>query len=148
MPEPPREYRRGRADRIGDAVFALLARAGVGPVHLLTTRGRRTGQPRTNPVVLVRRDRRSWLVAPYGAVPWVLNARAAGRVRLRRGRDDREYEVREVTAAEAGPILKSYVAVATATRPYFRAAKDSPEADFAAEAHLHPVFELIPADGR
>ena len=31
--------------------------------------------------------------------------------------DRRDYAVREVTAEEAGPVLKRYVAVATATRP-------------------------------
>ncbi|HVQ91825.1 MAG TPA: nitroreductase family deazaflavin-dependent oxidoreductase [Mycobacteriales bacterium] len=131
---------------MGNAVFTLLARAGIGPAHLLTTRGRKTGLARSNPVVLVQDGQRRWLVAPYGPVPWVLNARAAGRVTVRRGRDAREYTVREVSAAEAGPVLKRYVDVASATRPYFRASKDSPAADFAAEADRHPVFELTSAD--
>jgi deazaflavin-dependent oxidoreductase (nitroreductase family) len=65
----------------------MLARAGIGPAHLLTTRGRKTGRARTTPVILVQQDKQRWLVAPYGAVSWVLNARAAGRVTLRRGRD-------------------------------------------------------------
>lgn len=73
---------------------------------------------------------------------------AAQRVRLRRGRDDREYTVREVSAAEAGPVLKKCVAVASATRPYFHLSKDSPVADFVAEANRHPVFERTPVDAR
>jgi deazaflavin-dependent oxidoreductase (nitroreductase family) len=149
MPRAVREYRRGTGDRIGDAIFAFLSRAGVGPAHLLTTRGRRTGLARTNPVVVVRQDTKQWLVAPYGAVPWVLNARAAGRVTLRRGRESRDFTVREVPAVEAGPVLKRYIAIASATRPYFQAGKDAPVADFVAEAHRHPVFELLPVgDGR
>ncbi|MFI6324891.1 hypothetical protein ACIBG8_45730 [Nonomuraea sp. NPDC050556] len=40
-------------------------------------------------------------------------------------------------------MLKRYVAIAAATRPYFRAAKDSPVAEFVAEAHDHPGFELL-----
>src|SRR5262249_21702375 len=79
---PVREYRRSRGDRVGDAIFSVLARAGVGPAHLLTTRGRKTGRARTNPVIPVVQGRQRWLVAPYGAVPWVLNAHAAGQVRL------------------------------------------------------------------
>jgi deazaflavin-dependent oxidoreductase (nitroreductase family) len=137
-----REYRRSGGDRMGDGIFTFLARAGVGPVHLLTTRGRRTGLPRSNPAVVVGQDRQRWLVAPYGAVSWVLNARAAGRVTLRRGRHSRDYQVREVSAVEAGPVLKRYVAVASATRPYFQAGMNSPVADFVAEAYRHPVFEL------
>jgi hypothetical protein len=77
---PVRKFRMSRADRVGDAVFSLLTRAGIGPAHLLTTRGRKTGRPRTNPVILVQHEQRRWLAAPYGAVSWVLNARAAGRV--------------------------------------------------------------------
>lgn len=88
---PVREYRKSRGDRIGNAIFSGLARVGIGPAHLLTTRGRKTGRLRTTPVILVVHDQQRWLVAPYGAVPWVLNARAAGQVRLRRGRDRRDY---------------------------------------------------------
>jgi hypothetical protein len=39
--------------------------------------------PHTNPVVPIDYDDKRWLVAPYGAVAWVRNARAAGRVSLR-----------------------------------------------------------------
>jgi len=122
----------------------VLARAGIGPAHLLTTRGRKTGRPRTTPVILVVRGQQRWLVAPYGAVPWVLNARAAGQVRLRRGRDRHDYTLRQLPPAQAGPILQHYIRIAPATRPYFQASKDSPVGEFTAEADRHPVFELIP----
>ena len=39
-----REYRKSRGDRVGNAIFSVLARAGIGPAHLLTTRGRKTGR--------------------------------------------------------------------------------------------------------
>jgi len=67
---PVREFRLTRVERLGNAIIGMLARAGIGPVHLLTTRGRKTGRPRTNPVTLVEQDRQRWLVAPYGAVSW------------------------------------------------------------------------------
>lgn len=66
---------------------------------------------------------------------------------LRRRGDRRDYAVREVSAGEAGPVLKRYVGVATATRPYFQAEKEAPVEEFVAEAHRHPVFELVPIDG-
>jgi deazaflavin-dependent oxidoreductase (nitroreductase family) len=144
---PVRKYRLSGGDRVGNAVFSALARAGIGPACLLTTRGRRTGQARTIPVIPVDQGQQRWLVAPYGAVPWVLNARAAERVTLRRGRDTRDYTIRELSAAESGPILKRYLRVASAARPYFQAAQDSPVEDFIAEAHRHPVFELTPSTG-
>jgi deazaflavin-dependent oxidoreductase (nitroreductase family) len=130
--------------RAGNAMVSVLARAGIGPIQLLTTRGRRTGRARTIPVVPVEQGGRMWLVAPYGAVSWVHNARAAGRVTLRRGRDTREFAVREAGPGEAGPVLKRYVGIAGRTRACFHASEDAPVADFVAEAHLHPVFELAP----
>jgi deazaflavin-dependent oxidoreductase (nitroreductase family) len=131
-------------------VVMLLARLGIGPFHLLTTRGRKSGRLLTVPVTLVEEGGRRWLVAPYGVVGWVHNARAAGRVRLRRGRTTGEYAIREVGPEEAGPVLKQYIRVASATRPYFEATLESPVEGFAAEADRHPVFELIPVnqDGR
>jgi deazaflavin-dependent oxidoreductase (nitroreductase family) len=136
---------RSRGWRVGNAMVSVLARAGIGPIWLLTTRGRKTGRPHTVPVVVVEQDGRRWLVAPYGAVSWVHNARAAGRVTLRRGRDRGEYAIAEVRRpGEAGPVLKRYVAVASRTRASFQASKDAPVAEFVAEAHRHPVFELTP----
>jgi len=147
---PVREFHMSAADRAGNAVFSLITRAGIGPAHLLTTRGRKTGRARTNPVILVQQEQQRWLVAPYGPVSWVLNARAAGRVTLRRGRDRQGCAIRELPPAEAGPILKRYIRIAPASRPYFQAGKASPVAAFTVEANRHPVFELTPisADSR
>ena len=133
---------RSRGWRAGNAVVSLLARVGIGPIHLLTTRGYKSGRPHTVPAVPVDYDGKRWLVAPYGAVAWVHNARAAGRVSLRYGRATRDYTIREVSTDEAGPVLKRYVAIAGKTRAYFNATEDSPVEDFVAEADRHPVFEL------
>ncbi|HEY5848068.1 MAG TPA: nitroreductase family deazaflavin-dependent oxidoreductase [Microlunatus sp.] len=121
---------------------ALVAAGLVPHSHLLTTRGRRTGQVRKNPVVIVEHDGRRWLVAPYGPVGWVHNARAAGEVRLTRRGRSQTYTIREVSAREAGPVLQQYIRIASATRPYFQARQDAPVESFAAEAKHHPVFEL------
>ena len=136
--------RPGRGRHVETAIMSALVRAGLVPrSYLLTTRGRKTGRPRTNPVVPVEHQGRRWLVAPYGPVSWVHNARAAGRVTLTRGRNTREYGIREVDPEEAGPVLQRYVRIAPATRRYFLATKDSPVEDFVAEADRHPVFELV-----
>lgn len=132
---------RGR--RIGDAIVAVLIRGGLVPhSYLLTTRGRKTGRARTTPVTIVERDGRRFLVAPYGPVAWVLNARAAGTVTLSRRGHSTGYAVREVGSDEAGLVLKQYIQMARPTRPYFRATPDAPVAEFTAEAARHPVFEL------
>ena len=131
--------------RVGDTVVATLARWGLVPhTYVLTTIGRKTGKPRSTPVTLVENIDKRWLVAPYGPVPWVLNARAAGRVTISRRGHVRHYAIRELAADEAGPVLKDYLKVATATRPYFESTKGSPVAEFIAEASRHPVFELTP----
>jgi deazaflavin-dependent oxidoreductase (nitroreductase family) len=144
---PARQYRPSRGRRVGDAIISVFVRAGLVPsTYLLTTRGRKTGRPLTHPVTIVEHDGRRWLVAPYGAVSWVHNARAAGRVTVGRRGDRRDHAIREVAAPEAGPVLKRYVGIATATRPYFQSDKDSPVEDFVAEADRHPVFELTPVE--
>ena len=129
--------------RAGNALVSGLARLGVGPIHLLTTWGSRSGRPHTVPVVPVDYDGKRWLVAPYGPVAWVHNARATGHVSLRYGRTTQTYATREASADEAGPVLKRYVAIATKTRVRFTATPDSSVEDFVAEADRHPVFELV-----
>jgi deazaflavin-dependent oxidoreductase (nitroreductase family) len=125
--------------------MSALVSAGLVPhSYLLTTRGHRTGRARRNPVLVVEHDGRRWLVAPYGAVSWVHNARAAGQVRLARRRDTRAYAIREVAGPEAGPVLQQYVQIASATRQYFQADQNDPVERFIAEAEQHPVFELTP----
>ncbi len=143
---PPKVYHAGRWRRVGNVATSGLVRLGLLPhSYLLTTVGRKSGQARRNPVTIVEDGGRRWLVAPYGAVSWVHNARAAGKVSLTRGRTTQEFVLREANAAEAGPVLKRYVAIARVTRPYFAADHDDPPETFAAEAAAHPVFELLPA---
>ena len=145
-PRPARQYRPGRGRHVENTIMTVLVRAGLVPgSYLLTTQGRKTSQPRTNPVIPVEHDGRRWLVAPYGLVSWVRNARATGRVSLTRRRDTRDYTIREVSPEEAGPVLQRYIRIARAPRPYFQANRDSPVEDFVAEADRHPVFELTPA---
>ena len=124
-------------------MIALLRR-GLGPsgIYLLDTRGRRTGAVRTTPVSLVQGDDGRWLVSPYGAVAWVLNARAAGAVTLRRGKHAETLPITELAAEESGAILKRYVQEQRVVRPWFDAGPDDPPQAFAAEAARHPVFRL------
>lgn len=140
---PEKRFTANRAQRAGNAFVSALTRWGLVPhTYVMTTMGRKTGIPRKTPVTLVEEGSEKWLVAPYGPVSWVLNARAAGRVTLRRRKEVGVYAIREIPATEAGPVLKKYVAFAGATRSYFKATKDSPVAEFVAEAGAHPVFEL------
>lgn len=129
--------------RLGTVLANLLARSGIGPIARLTTTGRITGRAHTVPVVPVDHAGKRWLVAPYGPVAWVHNARASNAVTLRHGLQIDHYAAREATPDEAGPVLKRYVQIAARARTSFTAPIDAPAAAFTAEAEHHPVFELI-----
>ena len=137
-------YRLSPGRRAANRLVRLLLKLGLmpGPTYLLTVPGRRTGRPLSTPVTLVEEGDVRWLVAPYGDVAWVRNARAAGQVTLSRGRHAETVPIRELRAADAAPVLQLYVTRVPITRPYFDATPDSPLAAFEAEAPRHPVFAL------
>jgi deazaflavin-dependent oxidoreductase (nitroreductase family) len=139
-------YRLTPLRRVANVLMRLLLRLGLAPrtTVLLTIPGRRSGTPRSTPVTLVEEDGQRWLVAPYGPVEWVHNARAAGQVELSRGRRTESVRVKELAPEAAAPVLKLYVERVPITRPYFDAAPDAPLAAFAAEASRHPVFQIVP----
>ena len=133
--------------RISNAIVALLLRLGfrLGPMILLTVRGRTSGLPRTTPVVLVEEDHERWLVCPFGNVNWVKNLRAAGEAEVTRGRRREHISVDELAPDEAGPFLMRLLQT---TRPpafitqYFEVTATSPLDEFVREAPRHPVFRI------
>jgi deazaflavin-dependent oxidoreductase (nitroreductase family) len=131
--------------RLENGILKLILRAGVklGPTYILNVKGRKTGAMHSTPVIVVETGGERYLVAPYGPVNWVRNARSAGSVSLRRGGRSEALHVVEVGPEESAPILKKYVRIASATRRYFHARPDSPVQDFVAEAPGHPVFRLV-----
>jgi len=125
-----------------------LARAGLAGRHTynLTVRGRESGRLYSVPVILIEDDER-WLVAPYGEVGWVRNARAAGEVELSRAGRSERLRIDVVTPERAAPILQQYLKGVAVVRPFFDATPNSQLADFVAEATRHPVFRLTPTSG-
>ena len=140
-----KSYRLTPLRRVANVLMRQLLRLGLAPrtTVLLTVPGRRSGTPRSTPVTLVERDGQRWLVAPYGPVGWVHNARAAGQVELSRARRTETVWVKELAPEAAAPILKAHVERVPITRPYFGVLPDAPLAAFAAEAPKHPVFQVI-----
>ncbi len=127
----------------------------MGPMTLLTVRGRKTGKPHTNPVALFEHDGRRYLLSPFGQVNWVRNLRVAGKVSLRHGRHKEMVVAVEFAPEEAAPILKEAIAQYLPTRmgvmilrPNFDVEPDSPLTDFINEAKRHPVFELRESPSR
>ena len=74
------------------SVLKRLLGAGfpLGPNRLVTIPGRKSGQPRTTALAVIRIDGRQWVWAPWGDVQWVRNMRAAGHATIvqRHGTDD------------------------------------------------------------
>jgi deazaflavin-dependent oxidoreductase (nitroreductase family) len=140
-----RTYRLGPTRRAFNAVMTAMLRAGLGgkSFYLLTTIGRKSGQPRTTLVILVENPGERWLVSPYGPVGWVHNLRARPDLSLRRGRQTQFLRAEEVVPEVAGPVLRQYVRNVRVTAPFFDATADDPVQRFVDEADRHPVFRLV-----
>ena len=135
--------------RLVNILTTSLVRAGfkVGaakaPMYLLTVRGRKSGQPRTTPIVVAEQDGKRYLVAPYGLVDWVRNLRAAGEATLTHGRRSEVVRARELSPTEAGLVLKGIIEGGTPFDRYFGVtAASSSHEDFERATVLHPVFLL------
>jgi hypothetical protein len=78
------EYKHNTTRKVVDRAFIWMLRADIAPegYYHLTVEGRKSGLPSSRPVALVEEGDEKWLVAPYGIVNWVHNARAAGKVTL------------------------------------------------------------------
>ena len=144
MPTP---YRKSWWRRAVNVLVRPLAKVGLtGPrTYLLTVPGRTSGKPWSTPVSIVRLADVRYLVAPYGDRNWVKNARAAGWVELERGRDRGRFDVDELGAEAAVPVLREYYRRGRVTRPFFEVTPDSPDAAWLDEAPRHPVFALTPS---
>jgi len=137
------------AERIFNRLFgaALGIGLGLGHNYLVEVAGRKSGKLYATPVDLLEFEGRRYLVAPRGETNWVRNARAAGRVALRKGRRRLEFEAHEVAMSERPALLKAYLDRFAATvQRYFPVAKGSPASEFAPIADRYPVFELRTPD--
>lgn len=141
-----REFTRTLPRQVFNRVLTAALRIGIAPpsTYLLTVRGRKSGTKYSTPVRLIEEpDGGWWLVAPYGEVSWVKNARAAGKVTLSRGQDRETLRIEELGSEDAAPILKRYLDEVPVVRPYFDVTRDASLDEFAAEAPRHPVFRLV-----
>ena len=131
--------------RVANAVTKAFLSLHLAPkgYYLLTTIGRKSGEPRSNPVTLIEEGKKRWLVSPYGSVSWVYNAKASGKVTLTRNGKSETVVIRECSAEQAALVLRKYVINVAITRPYFDVGVDSSEEAYIAEAPKHPVFEII-----
>jgi deazaflavin-dependent oxidoreductase (nitroreductase family) len=78
-------------------------------VATLSVRGRRSGQWRTVPVVVLEHDGQRYLLTPFGDTDWSRNLRAAGGGRLRQGRRVEDFAAVEVAPQQRGPLIEAYL---------------------------------------
>lgn len=143
-------YRITFGVRLSNAIVTALLRIGVklrapggfGEMTLLTVRGRKSGVPRTIPVVLGKQGLQRFLVSPFGEVNWARNLRAAGGGSVTRGRRSEPIAVVELSASEAAPVLKQLLVggAPAMIRSHFEVTAASSLEDFEREAPRHPVF--------
>jgi len=94
--------------------------------------------------VVIEQDGYRYLVAPYGAVDWVRNLRAAGTAILTRGRREEQVQARELFKEEAGLALQRSFdgGIPSFLAKYFDVTKESSLEEFERAVELHPVFLL------
>ena len=140
-----RHYRYTLRRRVENAIVGTLVRFGVGlppEFCLLTVRGRRSGKEITNPVLVISANGQKRLVAPYGAVNWVLNVRTNPRARLSSGQMSQDVLLSEIEPNDAIPTLRAYLTKASIVRPYFDVTPSSSDPEYLAESPRHPVFAI------
>jgi deazaflavin-dependent oxidoreductase (nitroreductase family) len=135
--------------RLGNVVTTTLLRAGVKlvgfgnyPMYLLTVRGRKSGQPRTVSIAIIERNGKRYLGAPFGAVDWVRNLRAAGEAILTRGRRSETVNAVELPAREAAQVLREEIKGGNPFARYFGVTAESSLEEFERATVSHPLFLL------
>lgn len=135
--------------RAANVLTTTLARAGfklVGfgkyPMYLLTVRGRKSGLPRTVPIVILQHHGKRYLNSPYGIVDWVRNLRAAGEATLTRARRTETVRARELPPQEAALVLREDVKGGNPFARSFGVTADSSLEEFERAVVSHPVFLL------
>src|SRR2546428_12569451 len=95
-----------------------LLRVGVpmGPMTLLTVRGRKSGHQYTTPVGLFEHDGRRYVFGTFGEVNWVRNLRATGRATIGRGLRRRPVNAVELGEKEGARVLQAILAPYLASR--------------------------------
>ena len=113
--------------------------------RVLEHRGRTSGTLHHVPVNLLTIEGRRYLVAPRGQTQWVRNVRhAGGRMVLILGRRRELCTATEIPAPESIPVLRAYLRRWKFEVGMFfeGVSPTSTDAEWAAEAPNHPVFEL------
>ena len=127
--------------RVVSGMLAGLARLGLGNFVVLTTTGRRSGQPRDVTLSPISDGEVEYLVSPYGDSSWVLNARADQRATVRRGRSSTPVRLVEVTGNKP-QLVRAYYEREGFARQFMDVPGEATIDDFASVPERFPVFEI------
>jgi hypothetical protein len=111
----------------------------IGSQHLLSVRGRRSGEMRSTPVSIATIDGSRYIVAAFSEAAWVQNVRAAGSCTLGRGRSIEQVRLVELPVIERGPVLRAFLQQVRGGVRFFGSA--DPDV-VVAGADRYPVFRL------
>ena len=148
-----KSYRVGPGPRAVNRIFSWLAKKDRGPetLHVLTTRGRRSGEARAVPVHVIEHDGTRWIVAIYGTQGWVRNVMETSAVTLRRGSRVEHAALKQAEDDIAERVIVRYAEHVPHVRPYLH--DEDGHIDHTRLASTHPVFEVVhveealPVDG-
>jgi deazaflavin-dependent oxidoreductase (nitroreductase family) len=124
---------------------AAVLRGGlrIGTQHLLTVRGRKSGEPRSTPVSLATVNGERYIVAAFANAAWVSNVRAAGQATLSRGHTSERVRLNEIPASEREPILRGFLQQVRGGARFFGGRNAD---DVVAAADDYPVFRVAGVD--
>jgi deazaflavin-dependent oxidoreductase (nitroreductase family) len=111
----------------------------IGSQHLLSVRGRRSGEMRRTPVSIATIDGSRYIVAAFSEAAWVQNVRAAGSGTLGRGRNVERVRFVELPVIERGAVLRAFLQQVRGGVRFFGSA--DPDV-VVAGADRYPVFRL------
>lgn len=120
----------------------------MGPVHVLTVPGRKTGAPRTTPVTPIEVEGVRYVVAGLPQGDWARNVRAAGRATLGAGRRQQGVTLTEVDdPAVCETVMRAFPVQARGGVPFMvkLGLVTGPNPDeFARAASRVAVFRITP----
>jgi deazaflavin-dependent oxidoreductase (nitroreductase family) len=131
-------------------LMIALTHAGLalGPMRVLTVRGRKSGKMRSTPVSTLTVDGQRYIVGGLAEADWVKNAQAAGWGLLARGRKKERVRLIELPVEERAPILRAFPRLVPGGVQFFQRVYDLPKDPtllpdaFADLADLCPVFHI------
>jgi hypothetical protein len=134
--------------RMNSQCFCWWVRLGGPPqiVVALEVRHRVSGQKRQDAVVVATVAGERYICSMFGTISdWVQNLEAShGFAVIRRTRAEHVRLV-PIPPEERAPVLAEWVRIASSGRKHFPLPVGAPLADFAAIAHMYPVYRVLPA---